>query len=67
MKKNAAELIDNLNTVKDSLELALEKYVDEYSEYGADSIANSYISIIAKIEALRLTLKSEEVSHFDIP
>ena len=64
MKKNAAELIDNLNTVKDSLELALEKYVDEYSEFGIDSIANSYIGIIANIEALRLTLKNEEVGPF---
>lgn len=64
MKKNAAELIDNLNTVKDSLELALEKYVDEYSEYGIDSIANSYIGIIANIESLRLTLKNEEVRPF---
>lgn len=64
MKKNAAELIDNLNTVKGSLELALEKYVDEYSEYGVDSIANSYIGIIANIEALRLTLKNEEVKPF---
>lgn len=64
MKKNAAELIDNLNTVKDSLEIALEKYVEEYSEYGVDSIANSYINIIANIEALRLALKSEEVKSF---
>ena len=64
MKKNAAELIDNLNTVKDSLEIALEKYVDKYSEYGIDSIANSYINIIANIEALRLTLKNEEVNSF---
>ncbi|MBQ6250191.1 hypothetical protein [Ruminococcus sp.] len=64
MKKNAAELIDNLNTVKDSLELALEKYVDEYSEYGIDSIANTYIGIIANIEMLRLTLKNEEVKPF---
>lgn len=64
MKKNAAELIDNLNTVKDSLELALEKYVDEYSEYGIDSIANTYIGIIANIEMLRLTLKNEEVNPF---
>lgn len=64
MRKNPAELIDNLNTVKDSLEIALEKYVEEYSEYGVDSIANSYINIIASIEALRLTLKSEEVKPF---
>lgn len=59
-----AAYIKELKARISTLEAALEKYVDEYSEYGIDSIANTYIGIIANIEMLRLTLKNEEVKPF---
>ncbi len=64
MRKNAGELIDRLNEIKDKAELLLEDYVSEYSEYGIDSTANDLIGIVASMDAVRLKLHNDEVRPF---
>ncbi len=54
LKKKATDLVECIQGVEQDVENILETYLEEYSEYGMDDIANDLISIQATLEVVRL-------------
>ena len=54
MKKETSELVQLIRNAEKDVETVLAKYLEEYSEYGMDDIANDLISIQATFEVVRL-------------
>lgn len=54
LKKEPSELVQLIRSVEKSVETVLAKYLDEYSEYGMDDIANDLIGVQATLEVVRL-------------
>lgn len=57
LKKKATDLVECIQGVEQDVENILETYLEEYSEYGMDDIANDLISIQATLEVVRLKMQ----------
>lgn len=57
LKKKATDLVERIQGVEQNVENILETYLEEYSEYGMDDIANDLISIQATLEVVRLKMQ----------
>ena len=54
LKKEPSELVQLIRNAEKYVETVLAKYLEEYSEYGMDDIANDLISVQATLEVVRL-------------
>ena len=54
MKKETSELVQLIRNAEKYVETVLAKYLEEYSEYGMDDIANDLIGVQATLEVVRL-------------
>ena len=54
MKKETSELVQLIRNAEKYVETVLAKYLEEYSEYGMDDVANDLIGVQATLEVVRL-------------
>lgn len=54
LKKETSELVQLIRNAEKYVETVLAKYLEEYSEYGMDDIANDLIGVQATLEVVRL-------------
>lgn len=62
IKKPADELVTRLEESHKWIEGILHNYLDEYSDYGWDSICTELANIAAQIDLVRVELKHSPVS-----
>ena len=63
IKKHPAQIVSDIQTVKDQTEHILANYLENYAEYGMDGIANDIIDIIAAMEHVRCKLQHSMVKE----
>lgn len=63
IKKHPAQIVNDIQTVKDQTEHILANYLENYAEYGMDDIANDIINIIAAMEHVRCKLQHSKVKE----
>lgn len=65
IKKHPAQIVSDIQTVKEQTEHILGNYLENYAEYGMDDIANDIINIIAAMEHVRCKLQHSTVKEDD--
>ena len=63
IKKHPAQIVSDIQTVKEQTEHILANYLENYAEYGMDDIANDIINIIAAMEHVRCKLQHSIVKE----
>lgn len=63
VKKETDEITDEICLAKDKIENILKSYLNEYADYGWDSLANELTGIIAQLEAVNIELKYATVNE----
>lgn len=63
IKKHPAQIVSDIQTVKEQTEHILANYLENYAEYGMDDIANDIINIIAALERVRCELQHSIVKE----
>lgn len=58
-------IVEDVVDTKVKTEFILDKYLDEYADYGMDDIANDLITVTAILETVRLKLQYAEVKKND--
>lgn len=56
VRKDTEEIIDMVFDAHDAVENILKLYLDEYADYGWDSMANELTGIIAQLEVIKMEL-----------
>ncbi len=65
IKKHPAQIVSDIQAVKENTEHILSNYLGNYAEYGMDDIANDIINIIAAMEHVRCKLQHSIVKEDD--